>query len=125
MHMDLFQQEVVEWLIECFGVDTMTDVPNRNHRFLEEALELVQASECTRVEAHQLVDYVYDRPAGDLNQEVGGVMMTLAALCAVTTVNLNSAAKEELGRCWVMIDKIRAKNAAKHKDSALPGNPVA
>ena len=39
------------------------------HRFLEEALELVQACGATASEAHQLVDYVYGRPVGEPAQE--------------------------------------------------------
>ena len=75
-----FQYRVKPWMDKCFGSTISKDRIERNHRFLEEALELVQACECTAEEAHQLVDYVFSRPIGDKPQEVGGVMVTLAAL---------------------------------------------
>ena len=60
-----FQDSVKKWTWECFGEKIATDKLQRNHRFLEEALELVQACDCTREEAHMLVDYVYGRPVGE------------------------------------------------------------
>mgnify|MGYP006958842284 CR=1 FL=1 len=60
-----------------------SDKAERSHRFLEEALELVQACGCSASEAHQLVDYVFGRAVGHASQEAGGVMVTLAALCLV------------------------------------------
>ena len=82
-HDDLWplQSRVLPWMLACFGPTIPFDKTERNHRFLEEALELVQSIGCTQSEAHQLVDYVYGRPAGEPSQEVGGVMVTLAALC--------------------------------------------
>lgn len=62
-------------MMACFGATISRDKAERNHRFLEEALELVQACGCTESEAAQLVAYVYGRPAGDPPQEVGGVMV--------------------------------------------------
>lgn len=76
-----FQDRVQPWMLECFGAEIAADRKERNHRFLEESLELVQAHGCTQVEAHQRVDYVYGRDIGEKAQEVGGVMATLAALC--------------------------------------------
>jgi hypothetical protein len=49
----------------CFGPEISADTRERNHRFLEESVELVQACGCTVSEAHQLVDYTYGRPVGD------------------------------------------------------------
>jgi hypothetical protein len=104
----------------CFGGQIAHDRVERNHRFLEEALELVQAGGCTQSEAHQLVDYVYGRPAGKLGQEVGGVMNTLAALCEAHGVSLHDEAERELARVWGKSVEIRAKQAAKPKHSPLP-----
>ncbi len=77
-----FQARVAAWMRACFDASIAADPIERNHRFLEEALELVQARGCTASEAHQLVDYVFGRPVGDPFQEVGGVEVTLAALCS-------------------------------------------
>ncbi len=115
-----FQARVQPWLMECFGAMIAGDREERNHRFLEEALELVQSCDCTASEAHQLVDYVYGRPVGELHQEVGGVMVTLAALCLANDADMHAAGWVELDRIWGKVEAIRAKQAAKPKHSPLP-----
>lgn len=116
-----FQPRVQPWLLACFGEMIAGDREERNHRFLEEALELVQACGCSASEAHQLVDYVYGRPVGEPPQEVGGVMVTLAALCLANGLDMHDAAEVELARIWTKVEAIRAKQAAKPKHSPLPG----
>jgi NTP pyrophosphatase (non-canonical NTP hydrolase) len=106
--------------MQCFGLTIARDVHERSHRFLEEALELVQANGCTASEAHAIVDYVYGRDQGDINQETGGVMVTLAALCLATGIDLDTAAEKELTRVWDKVETIRAKHFAKPKFSPLP-----
>lgn len=115
-----YQNRVDAWMQACFGPAISADVMERNHRFLEEALELVQANGCTQSEAHQLVDYVFNRDQGEINQECGGVMVTLAALCNAAGLDLCAAAEAELERVWTKVEQIRAKQAAKPKCSPLP-----
>lgn len=115
-----FQSSVRDWLMTCFGAEISADKIERNHRFLEEALELVQSCGCTRSEAHQLVDYVFGRPVGEIEQEIGGVMNTLAALCLAHRFDMMVAGEKEMRRVWTMVEKIRAKQAAKPKHSPLP-----
>lgn len=115
-----FQDRVWEWALECFGVAIVCDHQERNHRFLEEALELANACGCTASEAHQLVDYVFRKSDDEPIQEVGGVMVTLALLCDVHGIDLDTAAEGELARVWTKIEQIRAKQAAKPKHSPLP-----
>jgi hypothetical protein len=115
-----FQQRVQPWMMECFGPMIAGDREERNHRFLEEALELVQATGCSASEAHQLVDYVFGRPVGEPAQEAGGVMVTLAALCLANGLDMHTAAETELARIWTKVEAIRAKQAAKPKHSPLP-----
>uniref|UniRef100_A0A6M3MHP8 Uncharacterized protein n=1 Tax=viral metagenome TaxID=1070528 RepID=A0A6M3MHP8_9ZZZZ len=115
-----FQSRVQPWLLQCFGAEIAADRVERNHRFLEESLELVQSLGCTDSEAHQLVDYVFGRPVGEPAQEVGGVMVTLAALCLANGLDMHSAGETELARIWTKVEKIRAKQAAKPKHSPLP-----
>lgn len=114
-----FQTRVVPWMAACFGNEISADKIERNHRFLEESLELVQACGCTIAEAHQLVDYVYTRPVGEPPQEVGGVMVTLAALCFAQGLDMHVSGETELVRILGKIDEIRAKQAAKPKHSPL------
>lgn len=117
---DSFQKRVQPWMLACFGAAISCDTDERNHRFLEEALELVQACGCSASEAHQLVDYVFNRPKGERAQEVGGVMVTLAALCLARDIDMHAAGETELARIWTKIEAIRAKQAAKPKHSPLP-----
>lgn len=121
-HDDLspFQGRVAPWMQECFGPVISADKVERNHRFLEEALELVQSTGCTQSEAHQLVDYVFGRAVGEPAQEVGGVMVTLAALCLAASLDMHEAAEAELARIWTKVEAIRAKQAAKPMHSPLP-----
>jgi hypothetical protein len=112
-----FQQRVQPWMMKCFGPVISADTVERNHRFLEKALELVQSLGCTRSEAHQLVDYVFSRPVGDPPQESGGVMVTHAALCLASGLDMHENGEVELARISQpeTIEKIRAKQAAKEK----------
>lgn len=121
MVLGYYQSRVLEWAIACFGEDLTRNPPQRNHRFLEESLELVQAMGCTEEEALQLVKYVFARPAGEPRQEIGGVMVTLALLCAVNDIDLATCADDELKRIWGKIEQIRAKQAAKPEFSPLLG----
>lgn len=108
-----YQARVRKWMHACFGEVITRNRRERAHRFLEEALELVQTQECTKEDAHALVDYVYGRAIGHAPQEVGGCMITLAALADAADINMRAAAKMELARVWTIIDRIRAKQAAK------------
>jgi hypothetical protein len=122
MSMVDFQSSVGAWLLECFGPMIAGDKDERSHRFLEEAVELVQACGCSKSEALQIVDYVYARPVGVVRQEVGGSAVTLAALCEAHGISMEAAAMDELERIEqpAMVLKIRAKQAAKPKFSPLP-----
>ena len=117
-----FQEHVETWMLKCLGVEITQDVKERNHRFLEEALELVQAGGCTASEATQLVAYVFGRPVGEKQQEVGGVMVTLAAWCVANNVNMHGCGQQELQRInnEETMEKIRAKQAAKPPHSPMP-----
>lgn len=115
-----FQKRVDSWVQVCFGTVRAKDRTERNHRFLEEALELVQACGCTIYEAHQLVDYVFNRPVGSPLQEAGGTMTTLAALCLANQLDMHEAGEIELKRIWTKLDAIRAKADAKPRHSPLP-----
>jgi len=115
-----FQDRVKPWMMKCFGPRISADKVERNHRFLEEALELVQSTGCTASEAHQLVDYVFGRDVGETAQEIGGVMVTLAALCLAAGHHMDACGEMELDRIWGKVDAIRAKQAAKPLHSPLP-----
>lgn len=112
---DSFQARVAPWVKACFGSELAASMTERNHRFLEEALELVQSLGCSKDEALNLVEYVYSRSVGDPPQEVGGVRVTLAALCAAAGLHEDECAETELTRVNrpEMITKIREKQKRK------------
>lgn len=116
-----FQRSVGEWAVSCFGAEVARDPGERNQRFLEESLELVQSLGMPEEHAHALVRYVYGRPAGDGPQEVGGVMTTLAALCEAQGFSMQKAGQTELARCFTRMNEIREKNRSKPRGSPLPG----
>lgn len=120
MPLPSFQTRVRSWIAACFPPSASSDRNERTYRFLEEALELAQANACSRLEAIELVNYVYDRPVGDAELEVGGVMVTLAGLCGALEIDMEAAGEAELKRNWTRIEAIRSKQASKPHGSPLP-----
>lgn len=114
-----FQSRVSPWMDACFGPEISKDKVERNYRFLEESLELVQACGCTVQDARMLVDYVFGRPVGETKQEVGGVMVTLAALCLAQQIDMHELGETELDRIWTKVDQIRARQVDKPRSSHL------
>lgn len=115
-----FQDQVRDWLLECFGQHIAGDKQERGDRLLEEVFELLQSGGYSRDRVAALRDYVWDREPGDASQEVGGVMVTLAAYCWAHEIDMESAGRAEVERIWGKIELIRAKQAAKPTGSALP-----
>ena len=115
-----YQRRVEQWLDACFPPAVRSNRAERTHRFLEEALELAQANGCSRDDALALVEYVFGRPVGRPDEEVGGVMVTLAGLCSASGINMDDAGHRELERNWDRIETIRAKQQAKPHGSPVP-----
>lgn len=122
-----YQRAVAKWMKECFSPSTVSNPRERAFRFLEEALELFQALDCTKEEAQSLVEYVFSRPKGEPAQEVGGVSVTLAALCGPVGIDWEDAAIKELERINSpeVLEKIRAKRAARVVPGDYKGEPDA
>jgi len=114
------QQRVSPWLLACFGAEISADRLERGDRLLEEVFELLQSGGYPQDRIQSLRDYVWSREVGDPAQEVGGVMITLAAYCLAHGLDMREAGETELARIWTKVDKIRAKQAAKPTGSALP-----
>ena len=87
------QRRVLAWACDAFGVEEATSVCQ-----LEEAIELAQAAAVPRKTVHELMIYVYDRDPGELTQEVGGVSVTLLALCAALGVSADGVESDEVRR---------------------------
>jgi hypothetical protein len=118
-----FQRSVRTWILECFGSEISDHKQERNQRFLEESLELVQSCGMSRIDAHWLVDYVYSRPTGYKDQEIGGTLVTLAALCGAHQIHMGLAAEHELQRIQDrdVVEKIRIKQATKPRSLPSTG----
>lgn len=91
-----FQKRAAYWAKKCFGEFQATDTRERNQRFAEEALELVQACGMTKREAVGAVNYVYGRPLGEKRQEVGGTYTTLALLCQAHGIDMVGEGERDL-----------------------------
>ena len=115
-----YQSRVASWLSKCFGELIASDRRERAHRFLEEALELAQAASCTEEEAALLLSYVFGRPQGSVEGEIGGVLVTLAGLSQAYGVDMAGAGERELERNQNRTAEIRAKRAKKVSSSPLP-----
>lgn len=81
----------------AFGAASMTTT-ERAKRVGEEAIELMQAGGVPLEEAMKLLIYVYGRPVGHINQEVGGVCVTLLALSYVMGYDLEWLEQQEVTR---------------------------
>jgi len=108
-----YQERVKLWLFQCFGEDVARDKAERAFRFMEEALELVQAIGLSREDVYRCVAYTYSRPVGEINQEIGGVGFTLAALCFASGLNLVEAMETEIENNWQRKDDIIEKRKNK------------
>jgi hypothetical protein len=115
-----YQARVKAWILKCFNGEILADAEERGDRFLEEVFELLQALGYDEKRVGRLLRYVYDRPPGEPAQEVGGVMVTLAGLCACHGLDMHRDGETELARVWTKIDVIREKQAQKPKGSPLP-----
>lgn len=119
--MNFFQLEVHAWMEKCFTRPDSMLPQQRAFRFIEEALELVQAVGTTKEDVLRLVAYVYSRPVGNVEQEIGGVAVTLCGVAISHRVWMDVCAVRELERCVENTEKIRAKDLAKPARSPLPG----
>lgn len=107
-----------EWVARAFGPETLARPDQRAARVVEEAVELGQAANVPRDVAHRIVDYVYDRPAGDPQQESGGVLLTMLVYCASIGVLAEDMEVRELDR---VLAKPPEYFSQRHKAKAAHG----
>ncbi len=115
-----YQSRVAQWAHQCLPARVLGDRVVRGHRFLEEALELVQAAGVSEYNAHMLVGYVFAKAPGRFPDEVGDVCMTLATLATAACCSVDDCAETALDRCWENIDKISAKAHLSDPASPIP-----
>lgn len=122
MNISEYQARASLWCRECFGEMTLMDKQERVLRLLEESLELAQALGAQPIDVIATANYVFSRPSGEPRQELGGLMTVLSALATAHRMDISNEALTELNRIEQpeMMEKIRAKHAAKARRSPLP-----
>lgn len=96
---DRFSRQIFvrQWVVNTFGVKAM-NIEERILRFFEEAAELAQACGLSEHGAKRIISHVYSRPVGETPQEVGGVGVTLLALCAALDLSADELEYLEVSR---------------------------
>jgi hypothetical protein len=114
-----WQRVAYHWVENVFSPENAANPNERSERFGEEALELLQARGVSRERVHELVDYVYNRPAGEVPQELGGVMHTLLVLAEQGKLDLWECFRTEMHR--VSQPEVMAKCRIKWLDKQRQG----
>lgn len=95
---DQRQAMITNWARMAFGEAEATGIPQRGLRLLEEAIETFQACGGNEAIAHQLVKHVFERPPGQVGQELGGVAVTVLALAAAAELSADEEECREIHR---------------------------
>lgn len=109
----MYQQLVGAWVKRGIGVASYEDMQERGDRVLEEVLELLQSGGYDFNRIPYMMDYVNSRPAGDPHQELGGVMVCLAAYAGSAGLNMETAQWDEYNRIVEKVELIAAKDERK------------
>src|SRR5262252_2696327 len=92
---DRRQDQVAELCVKCFG---KTTVHERVVRLFEEVVELAQAEKVSPDMLRKIVGHVYARPTDAIEQEVGGIAVTLLAYCAMRKMSADICERNEILR---------------------------
>lgn len=116
------QDVVARWVVSTFDEATAANAQERGLRLLEEVLELCQTQGMGKDQLHALVEYVYARPVGKAPQEVGGVMVTLAAMVSALGYDLTTCTRLELDRIHTdeVVERCRRRQSEK-RDAGMTG----
>jgi len=112
---DQRQADVFAWAKAAFTAQEATSLPQRGLRLLEEAIEAFQATGGNPGLAHRLVDHVFARPSGELQQELGGVGVCVLALAAAASLSADDAERLEVERVLGKpLEHFQRRNAQKN-----------
>ena len=111
------QKILREWAEKAFGAGQAASCAQRAVRLLEEAIELYQAAGCEPEMAHKLVDFVFSRPVGKVDQELGAVGVTALLFAEAAGLSADEVERTEMVRVLskpieVFTERNAAKNAA-------------
>lgn len=109
------QDVCADWCVGVFGFELHNDLEQRCDRFVEEALELVQALGYEREDVELIIDHVFNRKPGEVAQEIGGTIVTFACLVDAAGYSMRECAHIEIDRIRdpEVIQRIKEKQAAK------------
>lgn len=109
------QAKIFAWAQAAFSIEQATSLTQRGLRLLEEAIETFQAAGGDPAQAHQLVGYVFEQPAGELGQELGGVGVCLLALGAAAGLSADAEEQREVTRVLAKpVEEFTRRNDAKN-----------
>ncbi len=108
-----FQARVYKWLIDAFGEIIARNKRRRALRFIEEAVELVQALGLGENDVSAVARSVYCRPPHKPEREVGGVMTSLGGLCEAHGFDMAAIGEATLRDNYRRIHEIREKERRK------------
>lgn len=106
------QQRIISWLGRTYGQQTL-EKEERSLRYAEESMELLQAAGVDRETLLKIVDHVYSRPKGEVDQEVTGSYITLVGMCHAHGIDLHRSVDRELDRVEQIKDACRTKHDSK------------
>jgi hypothetical protein len=93
-----FQKRMTDWGIRCFGEEHIFDSKVRALRLVEEAVEFAQAVDAPQDQCAKLIEYVYSRPKGNPDQELGGVGVTVLVAASSRRKDFLSLVEAEVKR---------------------------
>jgi NTP pyrophosphatase (non-canonical NTP hydrolase) len=112
---DKRQEMIASWAELAFGRQEAISLPQRGLRLLEEAIEAFQACGGDEAMAHKLVKFVFERPPGEVGQELGGVAVTVLALAAAANLSADEEECREIHRVLSKpLSEFTARNASKN-----------
>lgn len=116
------QREVAEWCAAAFGHDHAASTEQRGLRLVEEAIEAAQAAECEAGTLHDLIDYIYAKPPGELKQELGGVGLCLLAMANSAGHSADTLEEAEVRRVLAKpLEYFAARNRVKNDAGFVAG----
>lgn len=86
------------WARETFTAQVAMNPAERMMRFVEEAIELANACDVPRVTVERIVNRVYERSPGNIEQEAAQCQVTLELWAKVAKLDLERAATREFER---------------------------
>jgi len=112
---DIKQDVVLNWVNDTYG-PAWLNVGERCCRFIEEAIELVQAVGLPKEMVLKLVDRCYNKEKGEIQQELGGASVTLLSLAESLGLSREGCEGIEFENCLKADnDKFRAKHLKKQE----------